>query len=99
MMRSWFLGKSGVLGSRNVPQVYTYHALVTMSGTLLFSSNNGGGLSINQGLLKIAGQVSFRNNVALHGGGLQLTDRAMVSTKVVKPPVCGLCEAVYRRRR
>ena len=53
-----------------------------MSGTLVFSSNNGGGLSVNQGILNVEGQVVFRDNIALHGGGLKLIDRAVVRTKL-----------------
>ena len=83
---SWFLGNTGLLDSQrqtiNVPPVYTYHVVVTMSGTLVFSSNNGGGLSVNQGILNVEGQVVFRDNIALHGGGLKLIDRAVVRTKL-----------------
>ena len=82
MCTSWFLGNSGFSVSRNVPPVYTYHVVVTMSGTLVFSSNNGGGLSVNQGILNVEGQVVFRDNIALHGGGLKLIDRAEVRTKL-----------------
>ena len=86
-IRSWFIENSAVLGNRNVPPVYTYHAVVTMSGTVVFSSNTGGGVSVNQGLLKVEGHVSFSSNVALHGGGLKLIDRAQVSAKTATPPL------------
>ena len=84
-IHSWFIGNSAVLRNRNVPPVYTYHAVATMSGTVVFSSNTGGGLSVNQGLLRVEGHISFSNNVALHGGGLTLTDRAQVSAKTATP--------------
>ena len=94
MICSWFLGNSGDLGSRNIPQIYTYHAVVTMSGTLVFSSNIGGGLSINQGLLNVAGQVLFSNNIAFNGGGLKLIDRAEVRAN------CNhVCCCAWRRKK
>ena len=51
---------------------------ISLSGTNVFESNEGGGISLMQSRVDVGGTVLFLENTAVAGGALALEDQCLV---------------------
>ena len=56
-----------------------YRVRATFSGTNEFLDNSGGGISISESRLSVAGRLTLSGNVAEDGGGLAMYGSCLVS--------------------
>ena len=62
--------------------IMSFRFPISLSGTNVFESNEGGGISLMQSRVDVGGTVLFLNNTAVAGGGLVLEDDSLVIKSV-----------------
>ena len=71
----------------DVAALYAYHSSVSLysseGGATRFVNNTGGGLEVTLGLVVVRGLLEFKDNRAILGGGMRLTNRARVRDATV----------------
>ena len=58
--------------------VLSFRFPISLSGTNVFKSNEGGGISLMQSRVDVGGTVLFLENTAVAGGALALEDQCLV---------------------
>ena len=56
-----------------------YQVVANFNGTNLFTNNIGGGVVVSESRVNVKGNLSFKGNVAVNGGGLAMFGRCLVS--------------------
>ena len=89
-------GLGGIID--DVAALYAYRTSVYLYNgdgrATTFVNNTGGGVEVTLGLVAFQGRVEFKNNRAIWGGGMRLTNHARVRGTII---VCTFCDLIVYR--